>query len=280
MDQVDQQHKRRKGRSPAYPAIGLKEAIERAYVLLRFEGRHPAPIEVVIKHWGYAAKSSTGLVIVAAMKRFGLIEDMAGATRRIGLSDVGYRLAADEKGVNPERQRLLQEAALKPVIHAELWERYGKKLPSDDSLGYELKTERRFTDAGIKEFIPQFRATLDYAGLLDSDKVGAGNAIDQQPAQHGASASPPTFEDPFAVTSGANGPTEGDMPARKVTQRVLHLPLPGSDWAVLHVPYPMTEEAWQQMLAVLQAMKPGVVVAGGSTSEAPEADPEHKKAAS
>jgi hypothetical protein len=35
-------------------------------------------------------------------------------------------------------------------------------------------------------------------------------------------------------------------------------------WATLQAAFPLTEEAWEQMLAVLKAMKPGLVSERGS----------------
>ena len=42
--------------------------------------------------------------------------------------------------------------------------------------------------------------------------------------------------------------------------RIVQLPLAGDIWAAIQVPHPMTEDEWEQMMAVLQAMKPGIVL--------------------
>jgi len=42
-------------------------------------------------------------------------------------------------------------------------------------------------------------------------------------------------------------------------RRVLQLPLGDGAWAVLDAVWPMTEEDWRLMMAVLAAMKPGLV---------------------
>src|SRR5205823_5827061 len=71
---------RRRGRSPNYPGIDLKLALERAALLWEREQHHDAPNELILKHWGYGPKSGGGSVVFAALKRFGLLED-AGAGR-------------------------------------------------------------------------------------------------------------------------------------------------------------------------------------------------------
>lgn len=41
--------------------------------------------------------------------------------------------------------------------------------------------------------------------------------------------------------------------------RVVQLPISATEWAALQAPFPLTEERWAQMLAVLNAMKPALV---------------------
>ena len=39
----------------------------------------------------------------------------------------------------------------------------------------------------------------------------------------------------------------------------VNLPLREDRWAVFHAEFPLTEEEWDQMIAILKAMKPGLV---------------------
>ena len=41
--------------------------------------------------------------------------------------------------------------------------------------------------------------------------------------------------------------------------RTVAIPLLRSDWATLQIPVRMAEDEWNQMMAVLTAMKPGLV---------------------
>lgn len=41
--------------------------------------------------------------------------------------------------------------------------------------------------------------------------------------------------------------------------RTLQLPLTSAPWMLLRVPYPMTDNNWEQMLATLEVMKAGLV---------------------
>lgn len=76
--------KGRKERSPSFPFISLKRAVERVQEMAEAHKRSPARLAVVGETWGYGPKSSGLLQTVAALKAFGLIEDMGGgADRRI-----------------------------------------------------------------------------------------------------------------------------------------------------------------------------------------------------
>lgn len=255
---------KKKQRSPSYPGIGLEVAIERAQALYGQEQRNFAHIDTAIGHWGYRPKSGAGLVVVAALKKFGLVdEEGGGSTRKVRVSEDARRLILlDSDEHRNERVRLLKKLALTPTIHSELWKKYGAALPSDATLRYELITERGFTDLAVREFIPQFRATIAYAGLTASDNLvdneTADNARNQDPfeippvSQHGTgAAAPPPVQ--LGAQLSAAATVSGAI------TRVVNLPLPGGAWAALQVPYPMSEDDWEQMLDVLQVMKRGIV---------------------
>ena len=47
--------------------------------------------------------------------------------------------------------------------------------------------------------------------------------------------------------------------SRQRDQRILQIPLGGNEWVAIQISTPITESAWAQMLAVLEAMKPGLI---------------------
>lgn len=52
--------------------------------------------------------------------------------------------------------------------------------------------------------------------------------------------------------------------------REIPIPISGSAWPSIKAAFPMSEEAWKQMIAVLNAMKPGLVVQGTPDTEEDE----------
>jgi len=73
------------------------------------------------------------------------------------------------------RLSALQEAALGPDIYKDLYSAYTETgLPSDETLRAELVAFKGFNPNAVDDFVRDFRATLDFAFLEDSDGVDLG----------------------------------------------------------------------------------------------------------
>lgn len=197
----------KKQRSPSYPGISLREAMERAKAFLKAEGKHEALVTTALTHWKYSAKSSAGLITIAALKAYGLMADKGtGAERKVFLTPFGYKLAMDERPVSPEREEGLREAALKPKIMAELWKKYGSDLPSEATLSYYLRAEREFTEAAAKDVIRIYVDNMKFARL---DAPGASASGDEALNDDDISADPTGNLDGDAGVGGAPPPATG-----------------------------------------------------------------------
>jgi hypothetical protein len=63
-------------------------------------------------------------------------------------------------------------------------------------------------------------------------------------------------DDPIGLVGDCHPPASRGAQVREVP-----IPIQGSAWPALKAAFPMTEEAWTQMISVLNAMKPGLVEA-------------------
>ena len=127
-----------------------------------------ADLPLLFKFWSMTPKSSRGLHDVAALIKYGLLEDQgSGAARQVRLTETARLIIGDRRPGSLDRQRLIREAALKPSIHQEMWESLSSDVewPSDDSIHYDLTMKKRFTPSGAKEFMREFKATIEFAGL-------------------------------------------------------------------------------------------------------------------
>lgn len=233
-----------RGRSPSYPGIDLAVAIQRAERLYEVQRDHAGSADVILGHWGYGTKSGAGLVALAALKKFGLIQDSGkGRQRKAMLTPLALRIVRDKRQDSPERVEAIKRAALTPPIHREVWDRYHGNLPKDSDLVAYLALERGFTDHGAKEFVDQFRKTITFANLQSSDTL---------PDNYG------NTEENQGDDGGSGGAGQGMTPTDPSLQTV-QIPLPTKPWAVLQVPEAMTEEAWDHMLRFFEFIKPSVV---------------------
>lgn len=184
--------KKKRFRSPSYPAVDLATAIDKARVIYEHERKSAAPVAVVARHWGTDIKSSTGLRLVAALKQFGLLlEEGRGEDRHVRLSDLALDILLPNAENPSERRRAIKAAALAPKIHRTLWDQYAGKLPSDETLKTFLVRKMEFHDTHVQGFIKQFRATIEFAEL-----EGAEHVHDQEESEaNGSAASDPILHD-------------------------------------------------------------------------------------
>lgn len=181
---------KKRTRSPAYPSIDLKEAIQCTKSAYDEEDRHAFTPEAAAEHWGYKPTSSAVSQIVSALKQFGLfVEEPGNGVRRLRLSSLALDLMVHEDETDSHRIELLKTAALNPKIHREIWERYTGRLPSDASLRIYLLRERvgvPFNKDQVDRFISQLRETIEFAKLSESDKLSAEGEEAGGKAVHGA----------------------------------------------------------------------------------------------
>ncbi|SAI72189.1 Uncharacterised protein [Bordetella ansorpii] len=199
MSEVEQEGKAGKRnavhRSPAYPAIDLKAALDRAQVFYMHERRAEAGVAVAVQHWGYSVSSSGGKGVLAALIAYGLMEDKgSGEQRRVRLTDLALRILLDERPDSSERDEAVRRAALMPKIHAELFARWPDELPSNPNLRHYLLIEKKFNENAVDDFIKELRITAEFAklyapsgvevGLPSVDATAPSSSIAQEPEQN------------------------------------------------------------------------------------------------
>jgi len=170
------QAKRKRTRSPAYPYINLEAAIKRAKEFYDREARNAANIKVAVKHWGFVETSSGGQQTIAALVSFGLMQDEGmGDNRKVRLTRMRCEIVLDTRPDSTERAELIRQAALAPKIHAQLWKKWGTDLPSDASLRHALllEWETPFNDNAVDFFIREYKDTIAFAKLSESDTVSS-----------------------------------------------------------------------------------------------------------
>jgi hypothetical protein len=248
-----------KPRSPSYPGINLRDAIARAIQVWNKDRRNEASEDTILGHWGYKPKSGLGLVILAALKAFGLLETTK--TGGLKLTDLAVGIIVDTREDSLDRKAAIQVAAKKPAMHQIMWAKYGKELPSDPNIMFFLEKEKQFTASGAKQFIAQYKATLGFSHLLED------NYLSDSTQDETTLGEPPVVDIPApGLTSLIH--TKDKPSSATFGFKQVPIPIPGTAWPILVASFPMSEEAWNSMLEVLKAMKPGLVAKEDSTTSA------------
>lgn len=172
-----EQDKPHRQRSPNYPAVGLREAVDRVKKLFATSGRAGAPPKLAAVHIGFKAAHGQAMSVLAALKRFGLVSESSG---RVAPSHAAIEILQLPEG-DIRRQAALSEAALSPPLYRELVEQHRQTgLPSRDVLEAELVTYKKFNPSAVSGLVTDFLDTLEYAG------ISLGGTIDSTKKQHTA----------------------------------------------------------------------------------------------
>jgi len=167
--------KPKKERSPNFPFISLRKAVERAEALYANHRKEAARLVSIGQSWGYAPKSSGLLQTVAALKQFGLVEDSgSGDDRKVLVSELARRMIVDQRP--GAREDAIKEAAQKPRLIREYIEKWVPDRPSDAHCISELELDRGFSADAARTFLRIFDETVAYA-KLDDDQLNSSEFI-------------------------------------------------------------------------------------------------------
>ena len=200
-----------KTRSPRYPAISLKDAVERVTKIYNEDYQNPIPRAVIASHMGFASLHGKALGILSALGKFGLLE---GRGDNSHVSDLAVAVIAHPPG-EPERVAALQEAAAKPDLFSALGVRFPDGKASDQAIRSYLLTQK-FIPTAADLAIRSYRETIEFvaeeASDYDDEPQSAELDAMQEPSQVNRPTVPPLREAPFRVAF------EGD--ALEVTGRL------------------------------------------------------------
>lgn len=266
MSEEQPSQKRPKGRSPAYPAISLEKAIQRVRQLYARDKQYKIPITSLPEIWGYASLNGPASLTISALKKFGLVNDEgAKDERRISVTDSAVHILNHPS--SDVRTEEIKGAALLPPIHREMWEAYGAHLPSDAILLWHLTREQGFTETGAKEFIREWRETMEFAEL-GKHKEADPSSRNSQPIGYDEK---PLHQDDLVVSDAPRDSFEREVVSpvqqfdteARSTAPVQSYPIPialhGRPPVVISGAFPLSAPEWAQFKAVLDAMRPVLV---------------------
>jgi hypothetical protein len=213
--------KKKRERSPSFPFIPLKTAIERLTAFDEFSKRHPVPAKHSGAAWGFKGFTSQAQQTLAALKSFGLIEYQGSGENLVAvLSEDGrLYLRSQQESV---KHSVLKRVALKPKAIAKYFSMWGVERPNDAICLDELVLKGGFYGIGGKTFLSVYDDTIAYAKLTDSDKIAPREGGEEQDAEEDDPPPPPP-PPPLKVKVGDYVQWTSDgvdqfKPARKVLE--------------------------------------------------------------
>lgn len=151
-------------RSPEYPAIGLKEAIDRVKMVYEKDYQNRLPKAVIAEHMGYKGISGASLPILSSLAKYGLLEGRGDETR---VSDLAVALIAHAPGTL-ERMQALHAASSMPELFAELDAKFQNGKASDQAIRSFLLTSKFIPGAADAAI----RAYRDTKALVEAESAG------------------------------------------------------------------------------------------------------------
>jgi hypothetical protein len=168
----------KKTRSPNYPRISLRDAIEQVARVYEVEGRQPALDEDIAEILGYNTLNGTSRGVLSALKKYGLLQRDGD----------GFKVSDDAVAIielppaDSEHAAAVRRVAFRPTLFVELHEKYGNDLPNDKHLRHLLIT-KGFNPKTTNEVICVYRDTLEFVSeeMADYAEVEDENRPEVKP---------------------------------------------------------------------------------------------------
>ena len=220
----------KKKRGPGYPGVSLPKAIERMRPVVNAEPHNEMSAKSAAIHLGYKGVSGASLTMIADMRRYGLLD---GRGDQIKVSRDALTIITDENNDDQsERIEALNRCATNDSLFSNIASYY-KDIPAPATLrSYLIKSG--FNSESAEEATFNYTETMEF--VIEQDKEYTPNDEgDDKP------------------------PQDSNKKHRLPGMTDYKLPLSTDTWAILSAPFPLDDAAWNQMLAVLNVMKPGLV---------------------
>src|ERR1700756_4539488 len=150
----------KRDRSPSFPFIPLRNAIERLTAFEEHHKRAGVPPDRVGPSWGMKTNTSQAQQTLAALRAYGLLEiQLTSEGRRVVISEDGrVYLRAQQDSV---KQEVLRRAALRPKQIQKYWHDWGTGRPKDAACLDALVVQGGgFSEDGAEKFLKVYDETI------------------------------------------------------------------------------------------------------------------------
>ena len=144
-----------KQRSPRYPAIGLRDAVDKIEKIFNEKHRSAMTSEIAAQHLGYAGLTGASLPVISALRKYGFLE---GRGDKIRVSNNAVTIIADRDAKDQsERIEALKKSLTNDDLFSDLFQQFGEHV-----------SEKNITATLIKNGFTRDAATKASRSYLES----------------------------------------------------------------------------------------------------------------
>lgn len=161
-------------RSPNYPAIPLKQAIDLVEKIFRADRTNVIDKDVAAEHMGYTGLTGRTLKLLGALSQFGLLDKTLKGKVRVSKTAVSILHGTDDD----ERNEAILTAARSPALFRRIAEAFDE--PSEKTITSFLMKEG-FTDSAVAPVLRSYRETNSFlaaSGVSESYGKESGDTPD------------------------------------------------------------------------------------------------------
>lgn len=144
-------------KSPNYPSISLRDAIERVGKVFAIDRTYGIDRDVAVAHMGYSSLNGASAKVLASTIQYGLIEKTGKNQVRVTKRAVDI-LHPDSEGA---KRVALRETAFRPSLFAELQSAFPGGTPSEGAMRSYL-VRQGYSDAAIGSAIRSYVRTYEH----------------------------------------------------------------------------------------------------------------------
>jgi hypothetical protein len=164
-------------RSPNYPGIPLKQAIDLTEKIFKADRTNVIDKEVAAEHMGYSGLTGRTLKLLGALSQFGLLDKVGKGNVRVSKTAVSILHGIDDD----EKRSALAVAAGTPALFKRIRDTFDN--PSDKTITSFLMKEG-FTDTAVAPVIKSYTETNSYLaqqGVTESHGGGGAKVAESEP---------------------------------------------------------------------------------------------------
>jgi hypothetical protein len=226
-------------RSPKWPSLTFKEALDKAKLIYEHEHRAATTPAVIYQHLGFKKKTGPAGRTLSALGQYGLLDKKEKGSYAV--SDKAFRLFHLPED-SPERGQIQRDLALRPALFKEIIAKYkATGLPSDSTLKSYLVLDRGFNANTVEPFLKVFQAAISIAKPFDGTYTPPDpEEEDEEEEEEELDGFDPPEEQPrgkSALPPPPPPPAKGQLP--------FPLYLSKSQKAMLYVPSAMTAKEFE-----------------------------------